>query len=108
MLDNPKKDLLPALVMRVIEFREAAGSAVEGKPLLEKDALDKASIAIKRAKVTIGVEYALSKLIKIATEKNPVVQQDTATKALAKVSDKGIALPKFLKEALSRFKTPNQ
>ena len=63
------------------------------------DSLKSASDTIKVGKLAVGVEYALKKLIKIRSAEAHL-RQGMAKTTCAKVGDKGVSLPPFLKKAL--------
>ena len=76
--------------------------------LLPKERLDKASKAIKHGRLAVGVEFALRKIVDVAKVlKEPAdaaaavkMAKKTADAALVKISERGVVIPVFLKQAL--------
>ena len=56
---------------------------------------------IKKAKLTIGVNYATKKLNNIDAAETQKDKKDIAKMAMAKVADKGVQLPEFLHRYLN-------
>jgi hypothetical protein len=56
---------------------------------------------IKKAKLTIGVNYATKKLNHIDAAETPKDKKDIAKLAMAKIAEKGIQLPEFLHRYLN-------
>ena len=104
VLQNPHRALIAPAIVKLTDLKDTMRFAGVVTPLLRKTAIDMAVLAVKCGKTPIGVEFALAKLSKIRATVSVAERASLADIALATVQDKGIALPKFWKEALSLFR----